>query len=59
MYVGMWALHCSGAGGQAVCVCVCVCVWVLVDRQEGAALLSSRDGYLLELTGWTKGSQAS
>ena len=23
------------------------------------ALLSSRDGYLLELTGWTKGSQAS
>ena len=24
-----------------------------------AALLSSRDGYLLELTGWTKGSQAS
>ena len=23
------------------------------------ALLSSRDGYLLELNGWTKGSQAS
>ena len=23
------------------------------------ALLSSRDGYLVELTGWTKGSQAS
>ena len=24
-----------------------------------SALLSSRDGYLLELTGWTQGSQAS
>ena len=26
---------------------------------KNPALLSSRDGYLLELTGWTKGSQAS
>ena len=26
---------------------------------KNLALLSSRDGYLLELTGWTKGSQAS
>ena len=26
---------------------------------QDPALLSSRDGYLLELTGWTKGSQAS
>ena len=26
---------------------------------KNPALLSSRDGYLLELTGWTKASQAS
>ena len=26
---------------------------------KNPALLSSRDGYLLELTGWTQGSQAS
>ena len=26
---------------------------------KNSALLSSHDGYLLELTGWTKGSQAS
>ena len=26
---------------------------------KNPALLSNRDGYLLELTGWTKGSQAS
>ena len=26
---------------------------------ERLAIVSSRDGYLLELTGWTKGSQAS
>ena len=26
---------------------------------KNPALLSGRDGYLLELTGWTKGSQAS
>ena len=26
---------------------------------KNPALLSSRDGYLLELTGWTYGSQAS
>ena len=28
-------------------------------KARNPALLSSRDGYLLELTGWTKGSQAS
>ena len=28
-------------------------------KAKNPALLSSRDGYLLELTGWTKGSQAS
>ena len=26
---------------------------------KNPALLSNRDGYLLELTGWTQGSQAS
>ena len=29
------------------------------EEATNPALLSSRDGYLLELTGWTKGSQAS
>ena len=31
----------------------------LWQKAKNPALLSSRDGYLWELTGWTKGSQAS
>ena len=31
----------------------------LITEKANPALLSSRHGYLLELTGWTKGSQAS
>ena len=30
-----------------------------LEGGAGISVLSSRDGYLLELTGWTKGSQAS
>ena len=32
---------------------------ICMVEAKNPALLSSRDGYLLELTGWTKGSQAS
>ena len=30
-----------------------------ITCKKNPALLSNRDGYLLELTGWTQGSQAS
>ena len=48
MYVGMWALHCSGAGGQAVCVCVCVCVCVRMGTggQAGGDLSRGLDHLL-------------
>ena len=41
--------HYPDSSGRCVCVC----------EAKNPALLSSRDGYLLGLTGWTKGSQAS
>ena len=46
-------LHGGGEGGKDVSITL------LGNEVVNPALLSSRDGYLLELTGWTQGSQAS
>ena len=48
----------GGRGGEELCLCLPFTVFYGTESRM-PRFPPSRDGYLLELTGWTKGSQAS